>query len=250
MKTTHSDIGNLDNIESTNFFIISMPNCGTTSLYGAFNRIEVHCALRVHSNYTLVKALNTDQTIESIIKRRDKIDAPFLILSPYREPISRKISQYYQYGLPTNKPFEQKEQEIKNFCLGDFSLFKEGDKTEIDEDNVYDTIQRATEINMFDDYSSPGKAYYRKKRENLQIIYFTLSNILEIEKYIKANLLPNFNMLHEKQSGNISEFFKIRDNICFTKEELDKIYDNKYCLFFYNNDQLTALKKKYSSARI
>lgn len=228
-------------INDIDYFVISMPNCGSTSLYNALRRIAPDSVLGFHSDFTLLR-LHGDENIttESLLNARALIDRPYYIFLPFREPISRKISQYYQYGKSHRKSIETIKEEIREFCLGNFSLFNSLGRTEVDEEISYTSIYQDTSLPVF----NKTLGYIHTVDGNRNVIRYTLLNIKNLEKYLQEILSQEFNILVEKKSEDKNGYFEVRETIKFSEEELNKIY-NKFGSYYYTEDQINKFKEKY-----
>ncbi len=228
-------------INDIDYFVISMPKCGSTSLYNALRRIAPDSAMGFHSNFTLFR-LHGDKnvTTQSLLGARDLINRPYYIFLPFREPIGRKISQYYQYGKSKGKNVETIKKEIREFCLGDYSLFSPSDRTEIDEELSYTSIYQDTDLPKF----NKELGYVHTVSGNINVIRYTLLNIHNLEKYLQQILSKDFNILVEKKSIDKNGYFEVRNSIKFSDKELDKIY-NRFGSYYYTEDQLNRFKEKY-----
>ena len=223
-----------DKIADIDYFIISMPKCGSTSLYNALRRIAPDAVMGFHSDHTVLRLHRSSNiTIESLLDIRSFIDRPYYIFFPFREPISRKISQYYQYSKSDGKDIKTIKKEIREFCLGDVSLFNAGEITEIDEN-------RNNPPPTFD----KSLGYTHTVAGNINTIRFTLLSISNLEGYLQDILSPDFTIGMDMKSVNKNRYFEVKETIKFSEEELDKIY-SKLCYYYYTDDQIDKFKDKY-----
>ena len=239
MGIINKDVGRVYDVEDIDYFVLGMAKCGTTSVYDALNNMRKDSALHFHSDFTLFRTYgDKDITTESLLSKRKKVNKPFYVLVPYREPIARKISQYYQYGFPKGKSIELITEEIKRFCLvEDFSMFNSGERTEVDEVLFYHTLEKNTGIDIFS-----GNSYFVDG--NLKLIPYTLESIVYLKKFFGED----FKVLHQRKTEDRAGFSHIKANIKFSPAELDKIYSTKYCEHFYTREEIRSFKEKYSNA--
>lgn len=228
-------------INDIDYFVISMPKCGSTSLYNALRRIYPDSVLGFHADFTLYR-LHGDESVttHSLLSARDLINRPYYVFLPFREPIGRKISQYYQYGKSNRKDIETIKREIREFCLGDFSLFSPSDRTEIDEELSYTSIYNDPHLPVFD----KTLGYVHTTNGNMNVIRYTLLNIKNLERYLQEILSQEFKILVEKKSVDKNWYFEVKNTIKFSDEELDKIYD-LFSSYYYTEDQIKSFKKRY-----
>lgn len=246
MSLYHIDIGNVGELDKIDYIVLGMPKCGTTTMYKSLDKIKKDTVLHLHTDYTLKKAFNVDWlTIKYIL---DNVrNRPVYIFNCYREPISRKISQYFQYSPPySTKSTDIKIKEIREFCLGDSSFFTKLDREEIDEDFNYNLLFESTNINIFEYEFNKSLGYIDIKVDDLNIVPYTLLNINKVEKYIQDNISNEFRLETHRVSGNVGDLFYIKENIKFSDAELDIIYGSKYCKYFYNNEQIEFFRRKYA----
>ena len=235
------DTGDISDMSKIDYFVISMSKCGSTSMFYALNRIKHRSALHHHSDFTLFRVFNDDKiTTNYLINERSKIDKPFYILVPYREPISRKISQYYEYGMATGKDIDTIKEEIKLYCMEDYSLFNKGTFTEINEELFYGQ-DYMSHNKYFDKYNG----YSITKSNNRNTILYTLENTSRLEKYLQYIIHPDFKLLVDRKTIDSNHFEDVKNTIRFTDDELDRVYSSVWCDYFYTTRQVDEFKARY-----
>lgn len=237
----NEDTGDIQNLYGIDSFVIGMSKCGTTTMQLSLKKP----VLKYHSDFTLEKVYGTEKlSTKLLLEERKTINRPFYIYVPYREPVARKISQYYFYMTDRGEGTSERLEKIKAFCLGDYSLFNKEDRTEVDEELVYQNIIEATGINILDiPFGSLG--YIHEVRGNLNLIPFILDKIQNLGKYIVDYIYPKFVINTKRVTGDGSDFFFVKENIKFTDNELDIVYGSRYCKYFYTEDELDTFKEKY-----
>ena len=104
---THSDIGCLNKIKEIDWFIISIPKCGTTSLAQGLRKFNKHL-IQTHTNEKTYRALTNGHLLrakkvgmEDFIRYRlKKIPKEIFVCSGFRESISWYLSLAYHRNIP------------------------------------------------------------------------------------------------------------------------------------------------------
>ena len=210
----NSDTGDLGGVSETDYFIIGMSKCGTSTLYHSLQTIN-SAVIKYHSDYTLTRVFgDVGITTKQIINTRKNIDRPFYVFTPYRNPIDRKVSQYYQYivqndsVLGIRKSDEVIIEEIKQFILGSYSCFhlhNPGFLTEVDENLVYKNIFDSIEINMFDYNFDKDRGFIQIVKDNLIFIPYTLLKIDSLAQFIRETIDPDFELILKRITGKNSQ---------------------------------------------
>ncbi len=217
MYPYNEDTGRINKIADAEYMIIGLSKCGTTTLYQSLRKKGI--TIKYHSNYTLERIYHTTElTTKKLLKM---IKCPFTLFVPYREPIARKLSQHQQY---------QFGGAVKDFCLGDYSKFSDGFRTEVDEDLVFEQLYDATGINILEHHFDPTNGHTHIVNYNMVIIPYTLEKVDILAGCLGITLI----------NGRISGAGE-RD-IEFSRAELDQIYDTKYCKHFYSDEQIEEFK--------
>ena len=211
-----ADIGRINDMSKVDYLVLGMSKCGTTTIYEALNNIGI--CVRFHSDYTLKRVYKTTElSAKSLVAQTSNL----IILTPYRNLIARKISQYYQYELKGS---------IKDFCLGDYSQISDGFRTEIDEDMVFANVQDVTGINILDYRFNKRRGYSIILKNGVALIPYVLEKIDNLGKLLGASMRP-------KRVSN-REFMDLE----FSDAELDEIYNSVYCQYFYTAKQIEEFK--------
>ena len=211
------DTGRINEIGDAEYMIIGMSKCGTTTLYQTLGQKGI--VIKYHSNYTLERVYDTTElTTKKLLKM---IKRPFTLFIPYREPISRKLSQHQHYDFGGD---------ARDFCLGNYSTFSDNFRTEVDEDIVYEQLHDATGVNVLEHYFNPIEGHTHIVKDNMTVIPCTLEKIDNLAKCLGITLI----------NGRISGSGK--RHMEFSRDELDQIYDTKYCKHFYSSEQIEEFK--------
>lgn len=210
----NEDTGDINNIENVDFIIIGMSKCGTTTLFQSLSALDGKTCIRYHSDYTLERVYKTKELTTKGLLALAKNPQIFVA---YREPIRRRISQYYMYSSTGS---------LEDFCLGDYSFISEDYRTEIDDDIVYTNIADATGINILDYPFNKELGYTRVDN----IMFYNLESI----DILAAAL--DLTLINGRISNRAKPILKLSDS------ELDEIYSNKYCQHFYTKKQIEEFK--------
>lgn len=226
--------------------IYSAPKTASTSLHKSFSKIinnkhifHTHNNIPIFdSKYSIINIIN--------IPRNEKL----LILSCYREPISRAISTFFEnitfYFNKTNKEILKLEYKIvadklisflKNHGFG--HPFLENNKKNFDN------------IDIFKKAFNRVEGYQTYETKLVKIIMLRFDKINNFEKIIKQNTgYNNFHMLAENISSNkyYKDFYKkINNEIIIPKKILDRIYasEKDNMEYFYTDMEIKQIKNKW-----
>jgi hypothetical protein len=225
----NKDVGDLTNFE---YMIVGLSKCGTTSLQDSLDLASKPC-IKFHSNFTLFRVFNDPTiTIESLV---NPLESPF-IFTGYRNPIDRKISQYFWDGRGAHKDKLTIIEEVRRYCLNDYSFYGESKRTEVDEDIIFLNIKRVTGIDVLDYYFNCELGYTVMTEGKFTVVPFVLEKINNLAEYLGIELVTS--RVSEKDVLRI----EVRNELRFTEEELDKIYSSKYCQHFYTAEQIEEFK--------
>jgi len=237
----NEDTGDINNLYNVDSFVIGMSKCGTTTMQHSLR----DPVIKYHSDFTLERVFGTKElSTKLLLEERGKIDRPFYVYVPYRNPVERKISQYYHYLNSVDKSNDTRIEQIKNYCLGDYSLFSKGSRTEVDEEMVFNNILDSTGIDILSyPFSSLGSVHL--ETGNLNLIPYVLDKIHYLGKYIESRIDRDFTLKIKRVTGDTNGLSYVKDNIKFTDEELDIVYGSRYCKHFYSNSEIELFKEKY-----
>jgi hypothetical protein len=239
LKENH--IGDLTNLDNMDDFIIGLPKCGTTSIQYMLESMYPNQVMKFHSDRTLEKHVGNNITTKSLIDTRKKIDRPFLVLVPYREPVARLISTYYQYGLPNGRTLREIRDDVRAICLGDYSAFPSGDVREIDETLVYENLHNALGIDILD--IMKDQHFFPIVQGSMSVMPYVLEDFCYIHwLFPRKKRVP---LEHIRKSADASWYQYVKDNIKFSQEELDFIYGSRGCTAYYTQEEIQKFKERY-----
>lgn len=222
----NTDVGDILDFE---YIVIGMSKCGTTSLQDSLDQAGMPC-IKFHSDFTLERVFKHGAPTTKQLVPDTKA-----IFVPYRNPIDRKVSQFYFYGKGwTNK--ETAVHDLRLFCLGDYALFNVGDQTEIKEELVYQNIREATGINVLDHDFNKELGFTVIEENGYRLIPFVIEKIDNLGEFLGIEILRR--RVSEKHHMRKV----VRNNLFFTDEELDRIYSSRYVQHFYTAEQIEEFK--------
>ncbi|MEZ5003165.1 MAG: putative capsular polysaccharide synthesis family protein [Chitinophagales bacterium] len=238
----HKDIGTLNKIVDTNYFVISMPKCGTTSLKKGFINLNEN-VIHTHTNETGYKSLSNGQLLrknqlgmDSFIQYRlKKNTAPIYIFSGYREPISWYISLSQQFKIELTDSL--KENIIYN--LKEKSPWKN-----YLPDEQFRLIEKCAGIKLEDHVFDKEKGFYHIKNGKLNLLLYRIDALSELEKYISENILPGYKLVTGRVNDN-SLYVNFKRNFKLSPLQIDEVYNFPYLNYFYKNSAIDALKAKF-----
>ena len=86
--------------------------------------------------------------------------------------------------------------------------------------------------------------YYFRELNNVYLLFLKFEDIKNWNEIINNNLPYKFVLKHENKT--VDEFYEIvKKNIKFTKKELQPFLDCRKITFFYSNDEIDKIVKKF-----
>jgi hypothetical protein len=169
---------------------------------------------------------------------------PLHIFIAYREPITRNIGAYFEFR-KAHKNLQVRDQQIKEFCLGNQSLFDAGERTEIDENLVYSNIYQATGINILDEPFDKEKGYQVIQRNNLNMLFYNLESLANVVEYLQSDFAPHFELINKNVAKEYTERYRTKQRIKFDYHELKQIYSSKFVQHFYTTKQIKEFERRF-----
>jgi hypothetical protein len=215
---------------------MGMSKTGTTSIQDSLNMSGLRC-IKFHSDFTLLRVFhNPSINAECLVKHAKNV------FVPYRNPINRKVSQYYFYGKSKDKSVAQQIDEIRSYCLGDYSLFSRGSQTEVDENKFFTGLEEATRIDILKYDFVKENGFGTISEHNISLVPFTIENINRLASFLRIYLTPNFKLTTSRVSDRSPERQQVRKSLKFSDAELDTIFNSRYCKYFYSDQQIEEFK--------
>ena len=221
----NKDVGDITNFD---YIVLGMSKCGTTSIQDSLDLAGMPC-IKYHSDFTLRRVYKDGAPTTLQLVKKAKA-----IFIPYRNPIDRKVSQYYFYdGLIKT---ETDVSDIRRFCLGDYSLFNINDQTEVNENLVYQNIREATGINVLDHPFDKELGFTVIEGEDINLVPPVIEKIDELGAYL------NIEIVRRRVSEQYPKRKVVRHSLYFTDEELERIYSSRYVQHFYTAEHIEEFK--------
>ena len=229
----NGDVGDIDNFE---YIVLGMSKCGTTSIQDSLNGCGLR-TIKFHSDHTLTRVYKTKGiTSRSLVKHAPRV------FVPYRNPIDRKVSQYYFYAKHKNKSPLQQITEIRNLCLGDYSLFNKGEQTEINEDIFFENLSFYTGIDILDYEFDKEAGFTLIEEPKISMIVFNIESSENLASFLREVASANFKLMRSRVSNKTPERQWVRKSLGFSDDDLDTIFSSVYCRYFYSDQQIEEFK--------
>lgn len=242
-KFKHEDIGELNKIIETDYFIISMPKCGTTSLKQGFSKLNLN-VIQTHTNDVGYKSLTNGSilkkynlSLDIFIKYRLlKSERPIYIFSGFREPIAWYLSLAQQFkNVNLDKSINKNIYE---------NVYHKSPWKDYLPSIQFPLIEICSGINIFDYEFDKNEGIVCIKNKNINLILYRVDALSKLEKYISNNILRDYGLI----SGRINEdnsYLDFKLNFKLDSKTIEKLFDCKYMHHFYNENQIDNLKLKY-----
>lgn len=216
MTTSNKHTGDI--AKKIDYIVWGLSKCGTTTLYTSLN--EIGNCIKLHSDETLQFAYGTKAlTVKSIIERTEHPT----IFTLYRNPIARKISQYYEYRIGG---------QLIDYCLDRYTINNDAVLSEVSEDLVYKHILDVTGINVLDHPFDKELGHTIIEKDNITLVPCTLEKIDNLAEVFDFTLVTR----------HVTK--KTDDIISFSPADLDRMCASKYCQHFYTEHQIDEFKRR------
>lgn len=173
---------------------------------------------------------------------------PYKIICLFRDPIERNISAFFEV-------FELHTGEKTAEFTGDFEKMKLLYYEKLNHTFPLNWFEKqffeATDINVFDYNYNKEKGYQLLKKDHIEVLLIN-SNVTDSLKEelicdfcdLKTFNLKNRNVSSTKEYADYYKEFK--NNIKFSKEYLNKLYDSNYAKHFFSEKHIENQKEKWS----
>lgn len=233
------------NIDNIKIVIYSAGKTGTTTLHESFYKLIPYREIfSIHSD----TQFKTNNTVSNIInyKRTHKL----LVISSYREPISRTISCFFQC-------IEQVTfLSIKEILKVNTNYITEKLLEYMDMDQFYlpfeeNNGKNLDNINIFDKEFDKSNGYQIFETSNAKFLILKFDTMDKWENIIKNNTeykefkLYSANLTEEKPINNL--YKKIKKELIIPKHVLDKYYEKeeKFINYFYTPNEINNIKNNW-----
>lgn len=238
----HEDIGDLSKLHETDYFIISMPKCGTTSLRLGFQALNKNI-IQTHIDDTMFDSLSNGY----ILRRRNfrlknLIDyrlrtkqGDIYIFSGYRDPISWYLSLANQFSLSLNG-------DLKNNLLRNlkehFPWKQHSAKVE------FELLETIVGVKLFDMPFDKVRGIRVQKVGRVTWVVYRLDKLNELENYIRTFINKDFTLINGRVDET-DEYLHYKRNFKLSSDIINSIFADEYPKYFFADEQITELKVKY-----
>ena len=239
--------------------IFSGGKTASSTLYWSFVKLN-QFALQTHCDYFTAQCLKLDMTIHDIIEaeRKEKL----LIISCYREPISRTLSSLFeQYQGIFKIQANNEVQAMKIFNQIDNSLIREQFirflKNGFEDyhpncDKLYKGQDLGSYIDIYKYPYNRNQGYQIYETEKFKWIYLRFDKIGNFEKIIRENTkYKNFEFTNQNQNLSQDKLYYEKylqaQKFSIPKNLLDLCFkrDEKNLNYFYTPSEINAIKEKW-----
>ncbi len=234
----------LYNFSQLNVLVYSGTKTGSMSLYASFKEID-NGTLGIHYDYSL----NNLYQISDIIQAPR--EEPLLIITSYRDPISRIISQYFQR---TEAQIDQLSQLNTNIIDDVIAYIRRVIDTEL-VDAWHPFLENNKRnyggVNIYDKPFNREEGYQIYETPIVKIIILMFDRIAEWEEIIRRQTqysefkLITVNQTNQKSISNL--YTQVCNEIAIPMSILDELFEKEKdnINYFYDSDDIIKLKEKW-----
>jgi hypothetical protein len=209
----------------------------------------------------MVHHLHTKQEMLLLLPRiKKKVQGEIDIITATREPVGREVSVYFQNflspGYPHGVPSAEFATELGASGLAE--LFKKRWREGMIDTTVWfdHHFLTSTGIDVYDHPFDPEKGWTIIRSNGFRVLIVRFEDIRK--NYLEAingfmggraenpreysRMWPN-NVSGKKWYGELMKEFK--STVRFTKQELDDVYESKYCAHFYTKDEVRNMRSRW-----
>ncbi len=237
------DTGDLCKLPDTDFFIISLPKCATSSLH--YSILETgNNSFHGHSNQWLYRTISNGKILkqfgigweELIEYRLKKKSGQIFIFCGFREPVSRYFSLANELKLKFNSDLcEQISYKVNN--LEPWS--------QMTPDEVFNILSKIMGIEVLNTVFDRERGFNVTVSGRITLLVYRIDAIRNVEQYIQEKILKKFILKPVRIAENEIYINFMRD-LKLPMDELRILYNDKYVRYFYSDDEILHFKKKFS----
>lgn len=230
----------------------TMGKVGTTTVEATLKENNVHPVIHIHQlnfnreNDRSKKTLyDLKSYVISIIIKKFKSRKNIKIISAVRDPISRNMSSFFQIiNRYDEKTYQMGLDNVEELIDSFFLQYKHDyPLTWFDKE-----LKEVFDFDIYKHSFEKVKGYSIYKKDNLDILLIKTEKIKEIgteaiNDFMNLNIstLVNKNRADNKRYSNL--YTKFKNNIQFSQEYINKMYQSKFMNHFYTNEEIE--NKKY-----
>jgi len=235
------DIGPLNDAMEVDYFVISIPKCGTTAIQRGIEGVD-RKVIHAHTNASLYAAfangdvlMNNGVGLEAILKARLAVNSkPIQMFFGYREPISWYLSVAGHFGLEMDESLERDIiDRAATYPWNNYGI-----------DDVNQIYRQGTGVNVLtcEFNHKAGIGLFQQKGVNL--LTYRLDRIAEVQTYIAENIHGAFKLNQERVNAD-PNYNAIKKALSVAPRALAELYSNRWFRHFYAPAERDALSRLY-----
>ncbi|WAA09716.1 putative capsular polysaccharide synthesis family protein [Fervidibacillus albus] len=231
--------------------IYQMAKVGSSSIYNPLKEITKKPLFHLHAfdvdKEVHVKGLRrVYQKVKAKVLLKLSKDKKVKIVTLTRDPIARNLSNYF-YALDMFIPYTK--------ITNDLEMLKKVFLEKHPHDRPLrwfdDELYKFFGINIYDFDFPKDKGFLIVEKDNISVMVIRMENLNKVSKEIGQFLgYSDFKVKRvNKGSDNwYSQLYKsFKASTSLPKYYIEEMYNSKYTKFFYTDDEIEALKRKWSS---
>ena len=244
-KFHNPDVGPLNNIAEIDYFVLSMPKCGTTALQRGFETAG-HKVIHAHTDQSTFDAFpngyhlkNASCGMDKFLRLRCQEESknPVYIFFGYREPVSWYLSMAYHFNIPLNDGLRALTVD-RIHCKYPWNHYLISD--------IADTIGKGVDIYP-GQYPFDQKAGYSViSARNVNLVLYRFDRLNMLANYIIRCVEKNFILRQERVTSD-PRYIAYGQSFTVPRPILEELYADEYFRKFYNDHEKAELIDKYSS---
>lgn len=231
------DVGDINAAQNTDYWIISLPKCATTSIQRGLERtgrrvIHIHTNSSLHGAYPNGNVLqDAGIGVEDLVRARlassgKKVHCFF----GYREPLSWWVSLAGQFSLDYASLAEDAD-----------GLSRHGhpwDKYAIED--MAEIVYKGFGVDISGQPFDSDRGVSVREYGNFNLILYRFDRMDAVEDYIRTEIDDRFVMEHDRV--NIDEnYLTFKTTFKPSSDALRKLYDDPWCRYFYAPAEIEKL---------
>jgi hypothetical protein len=244
-KFHNPDVGLLNNIAEIDYFVLSIPKCGTTALQLGFERAG-HKVIHAHTDQSTFEAFpngsllkNASYGMDKFLRLRcqERSKNPVYIFFGYREPVSWYLSMAHHFNIPL-------DDDLRALTVDRIHCKYPWNKYLISV--ISDIIGKGVGIYP-SQYTFDHKAGFTViSARNVNLVLYRLDRINMLANYIIRYVEKNFILRQERVTSD-PRYLAYKQSFAVPRPTLEELFADEYFRRFYNDHEKAELIDKYSS---
>lgn len=237
-------IGPINDVASTDFFVISLPKTATTSIQRSLEA-RGHRVIHAHNTSTTYDAFVANGkvlrragiTLESLVQYRLAARPdPIYMFFGYRDPVTWYLSLAGHFGLDLNQ--DLKRNIVRNLeWAHPWNDYKFETTKEI--------VEAVAGVSLLDEDFDSSRGYSVIRSGQINVVLYRFDKVKHVADYVSGVLKSPFSINSERVNAD-GAYKKYVDEFKLPSRVLESLYDNDVMSFFYSKRDVESLLARFA----